>query len=169
MKLRALELQDVLPMMEWMHDTTIVKNMHTNFLDKTEKDCEKFIKCSKEDSSNLHLAIASDENIYMGTVSLKHITENNAAEFGIVVCRQAQGKGYAKWAMKEIIKIGINKLNLKRIYWCVDPENRRAMRFYDKNNYLQIDKLDRDTADYLVKENYYTLNQIETYKWYQYS
>lgn len=169
MKLRALELQDAYLMVEWMHDATIVKNMHANFLDKTEKDCEEFIRCSREDKNNMHLAIASDDNIYMGTVSLKHIIKNDAAEFGIVVRRQAQGKGYAKWAMEEIIKIGISKLNLKKIYWCVDPENRRAMGFYDKNNYLQIDKLDRDTVDYLMKEKYYTLSQIETYKWYQYS
>lgn len=37
----------------------------------------------------------------MGTVSLKKI-QNGVAEFGIVVRKQAMGKGYSKYGMDEI-------------------------------------------------------------------
>ena len=58
-------------MMEWMHDASVVEFMQANFKEKTLEDCERFIAQSLEDFENLHLAIANDEDEYMGTVSLK--------------------------------------------------------------------------------------------------
>ena len=74
----------------------------------------------------------------MGTVSLKNI-ENGTAEFAITVRKGAMGKGVSKYAMSEIIRIGLEELNLKSVYWCVSPENKRAVKFYDKNGYIRID------------------------------
>ena len=96
----------------------------------------------------------------MGTVSLKNI-ENDAAEFAITVRKNAMGKGFSKYAMSEIIRIGLEELNLKSIYWCVSPENKRAVKFYDKNGYMRID---------LSKLNIsggYSPQQLQHYIWYQ--
>lgn len=59
-------------------------------------------------------------------------------EFAIAVRRCAMGKGYAKYGIEEIIRAGKMKLGLKRIYWCVSRENRRAIRFYDKNGHGRV-------------------------------
>lgn len=77
-------------------------------------------------------------NTYMGTVSLKN-NENGAAGFAITVRKGAIGKGFSKYAMSEIILICTEKLKLKRVNWCVSPENKCAVRFYNKNGYTQID------------------------------
>jgi diamine N-acetyltransferase len=138
MKLRKLELKDAELMLEWMHDPSVVKDLQADFASKTKIDCEYFITAAQDVSKDLHLAIVDDEDEYMGTVSLKHI-ENGSAEFAITVRRTAMGKGYSKWAMNEIIQIGFEKLNLLSIYWCVSPENKRAIRFYEKNGYQRID------------------------------
>ena len=45
------------------------------------------------------------------------------------------GRGISRDAMKAILERGLNVLHLQRIYWCVSPLNRRAVRFYDKNGY----------------------------------
>ena len=160
MNLRKLELNDVPLMLEWMHDPDVVKNMQADFAHKTLNDCENFIKASQIDSKNLHLAVVDDDNTYMGTVSLKNI-KNGVAEFAITVRKSAMGRGFSKYAMSEIIRIGFEELNLKSIYWCVSPENTRAVKFYDKNRYNRIDfhKLN------ISKE--YTLGQIQHYIWYQ--
>lgn len=71
------------------------------------------------------------------------------------------GKGFSKYAMSEIIRIGLEELNLKSIYWCVSPENKRAVKFYDKNGYMRID---------LSKLNIsggYSPQQLQHYIWYQ--
>ena len=125
-------------MLEWMHDPDVVQNMQTDFTDKTLSDCETFIRTSQTDNKNLHLAVVDDDNTYMGTVSLKNI-ENGAAEFAIAVRKGAMGRGFSKYAMSEIIRTGFEKLKLKSVYWCVSPENKRAVKFYDKNGYTRID------------------------------
>jgi diamine N-acetyltransferase len=138
MRLRKLELKDVELMLEWMHDPSVVEGLQTDFASKTIQDCENFIVAAQDGSKDFHLAIVNDEDEYMGTVSLKHI-QNGSAEFAITVRKLAMGKGYSKYAMTKIIRIGFEKLNLQFIYWCVSPENKRAVRFYDKNGYQRID------------------------------
>ena len=94
-----------------------------------------------------------------GTVSLKHITQTSA-EFGITVRKCAMGKGFSKFAMQHIIETGFKQLGLQKIYWCVAPENHRAVRFYDKN------KFDRCLAP-AEAQNIYSAGEINHYLWYE--
>lgn len=136
MKLRKLELRDAPLMLEWMHDDTVVHNLSTDFRKKTIKDCLSFIKSSQKTTSNLHLAIVSDVDEYMGTVSLKHIDRKaDNAEFAIIVRKVAMNKGYSWYGMVEIIRIGFEELGLNSIYWCVSEENERACHFYNKHRF----------------------------------
>lgn len=137
MRLRELELKDAPLMLEWMHDETVVKDMQADFSSKTLEDCNLFILSSKDTRKNLHLAIADENDEYMGTVSLKNIEEDKA-EFAITVRKCAMGKGYSHFGMSEIIRIGFEKMNLSNIYWYVDKNNQRAIKFYDKNGYQRI-------------------------------
>ena len=70
------------------------------------------------------------------------------------------GKGISKDAMKAIISKGLDELGLSSIYWCVSPDNARAVRFYDKNGYQRI------PADKLVIAGDYTEEQKKKYFWY---
>lgn len=158
MKIRKLKNEDASLMLEWMHDPFVVANMRTNFLDRTTDDCLKFI--NTKDDKNLHLAIASDDDEYIGTVSLKNI-KNDSAEFGITIRKCAMGKGYSIFAMNEMLAYGFDTLRLKYIYWCVDPENSRALRFYDKNGFVRV-----PSTQIKAKLNY-SREQIENYIWYQ--
>lgn len=159
MKLRKLELKDAPLMLEWMHDKSVVENMQTDFGSLKLEDCEKFIQNSQNDEKNCHMAVVDENDEYMGTVSLKNI-KNNKAEFAITVRACAMGKGFSKYGMSEIIRIGLEEMKLSSVYWCVSPENKRAVRFYDKNNYERItvnpDKIDS-----------YTQEQINSYIWYE--
>lgn len=159
MNLRELKLKDAPFMLEWMHDPTVVKSMQANFTQKTLEDCKLFIKNSWNDKHNLHLAIVDDQDIYMGTVSLKNI-QNFSAEFAITVRTIAMGKGYSKYGMEQILDIGKKKRGLKKIYWCVSPENKRAIRFYDKNEYQKVDKN-------VINCEGYTTAQVNSLIWYQ--
>ena len=158
-KLRKLMKKDAPLMLEWMHDTSIVSNLQTNFASKTLADCEKFINMAQNTKENMHLALTDDNDTYMGTVSLKHIT-SESAEFAITVRKTAMGQGYSQAAMQEIIRIGLADLGLKRIYWCVAPENIRAIRFYDKNGYKRISLPDN------IQPKGYTVEQQRHYLWY---
>lgn len=136
MRLRVLELKDAPLMLEWMHDKSVVGNLKGNFVEKTLADAESFILASVE-KNNIHLAIVSDDDEYMGTVSLKNI-EDGSAEFAITVRKSAMGRGYSWFGMEEIIKLAFEKYELESVYWCVSRENERAVRFYDKHNFHEV-------------------------------
>ena len=159
-KLRSLKPEDAPLMLEWMHDPSVVEKLQTNFAGKTLDDCLAFIAAAQESSKDLHLAITQEENdTYLGTVSLKHIRDGQA-EFAITVRKCTMGTGYAIEAMRAILAYGIGELKLKRIYWCVDPENRRAVRFYEKNGFRRISA--PETGDY-------TPEQRLAYLWYEWT
>ncbi len=148
-------------MLEWMHDRDAVAHLQGRFLEKKLEDCERFIENSRKDSDQLHLAVADDDDTYMGTVSLKHIDRQHGdAEFAIAMRRCAMGKGFSRFGMEQILNLGLNELGLRRIFWCVSPENSRAVRFYDKGSYPRADAQAVDAC------RYYTPEQAQKLHWY---
>ena len=136
MYLRKLKMKDAPLMLSWMHDAKVVQNLRADFESKTIEDCRKFIISAQDYSKDAHFAIASDEDEYMGTVSLKHIDHiSESAEFAITVRAEAMGRGYAWFGMESIIEKAFSEFNLNSIYWCVSRRNERAVRFYDKHNF----------------------------------
>lgn len=158
MRLRKLKKDDAPFMLEWMHDTDVVENMSTNFAHKTLENCLNFIELAQNEKENLHLAVTDDNDEYMGTVSLKNITETDA-EFAITIRKLAMGKGYSKFGMSEIIRIGFEDKKLHDIYWCVSPKNKRAVRFYDKNGYQRTEPYEKCRG--------YSQEQLRNYIWYK--
>ena len=146
MYLRRLELRDATLMLSWMHDKSVTEKLRTDFSSKTIQDAKEFIRWSWEDEENVNLAIASDEDEYMGTVSLKHI-EDGSAEFAITVRREAMGRGYSWFGMESIIDKAFNEYGLECVYWCVSRENVRAVRFYDKHNFHKILDIPKKVSD----------------------
>lgn len=145
MHLRRLELKDAPLMLSWMHDKSVTENMFSDFSSKTLKDAEDFILASLVEGCDLNLAIASDADEYMGTVSLKHINDGKA-EFAIAVRSEAMGRGYAWFAMESIIKMAFDQLGLESVYWCVSRRNSRAIRFYDKHHFSEVVDVPEDLA-----------------------
>lgn len=137
MRLRELKEKDAPLMLEWMHDDNVIHYLKANFAEKTIEDCLHFIKTSANNKKNLHMAVADDRDEYMGTVSLKNISEG-AAEFAVAIRSCAMGTGCSRFAMKRIMEIGFEDLCLSLIYWYVSPANTRAVRFYDKNGYSRV-------------------------------
>lgn len=137
MNLRKLEMKDAPLMLEWMHDADATKDLRADFASKTLADAEAFIRASWEDKENIHLAVVSDTNEYMGTVSLKHVMDGTA-EFAITIRRVAMGRGYSAFAIHSIMERAFQEYGLSLVYWCVDKSNVRAVRFYDKNLYHEM-------------------------------
>ncbi len=161
MRLRLLKDKDAKYMLEWMHDSSVVKFLRADFGSKTIEDCVRFISNSRNDE-NIHLAIVDEQDCYMGTVSLKHIIDDSA-EFAIAIRKGAMGKGYSKWAMNEIINLAFTKYHIKNVYWCVDVQNGRALRFYEKNGFKRVD------SDIVNISEAYTQEMIDKYIWFQVS
>lgn len=160
MKLRLLEERDAPLMLEWMHDLSVVGNLKADFMKKTLADCKEFIYKAQDTREDYHMAVVDDNDVYMGTVSLKHI-KHKSAEFGIVVRKAAMGRGYSIYAMQEMLRVAFEELHLDRVFWCVSRINKRALHFYDKNGYQRISDKAIDICEGYSEE------EIEAYLWYQ--
>ncbi|MDE6622580.1 MAG: GNAT family N-acetyltransferase [Lachnospiraceae bacterium] len=129
--LRRLEEKDVPFMLEWMRDETITCYFRCPFASMTPEKVKKFIKYSF-DEDNQHFAITDDKDEYLGTVSLKHISEiDHNAEYAIVTRKKAHGTGIAARATMEILKYAFNDLGLHRIYLTVLSDNIAARKLYE--------------------------------------
>lgn len=129
--LRRLEQKDAPFMLEWMRDKTITCNFRYPFARMTLEKVQNFIKYSF-DEENQHFAITDDKDEYLGTVSLKHISEiDHNAEYAIVTRKKAQGTGIAARATMEILKYAFDDLGLHRIYLTVLSDNIAARKLYE--------------------------------------
>lgn len=162
MNLRKLEYRDAPFMLEWMQDKSVVQDLKTDFSSKTIQDCVRFIESNQDNHNDVNFAVVDDNDIYMGTVSLKNIRQDyGTAEFAITVRASAMGHGFSKFGMTEIIRYGFEKLHLKAIFWCVSKENRRAIRFYDKNQYNRTEII----PEYILND-YATVDNMDLL-WYK--
>lgn len=134
MYLRNLKEKDAEPMIEWMHDQDVIENMAADFMHMSIEDCLQFIRKSNEDeSATLNRAICTDEDEYLGTVSLKNISDTDKnAEYAIILKKSAMGSGAARFATVEILRIAFEVLKLHKVYLYVRSGNIRAQKFYNK-------------------------------------
>ena len=145
-------------MLEWMHSENVVGFLANNFSKMKLEDCVAFIKESKQDEDNVHLAICDDNDEYLGTVSLKHIDRRNKnAEYAISTREKAHGTGAAQLGTKEILRMAFEDLGLHRIYLNVIDENKRADRFYQKMGFR---------PEGTFAEHLYLRGQYWNLKWY---
>lgn len=133
MELRKLKEKDAELMLEWMHDKSVTEYLAKDFSSMTIENCTKFIESAQDMTKNAHYAVTDENDEYMGTVSLKNIdNEKKEAEFAITMRKTAQGKGFARFAIQEIVRKAIEEMNLELVYWDVRKSNVHAVHFYDK-------------------------------------
>ena len=137
MKLRSLLEKDNIYMLEWMKDHRINRFFRFNSDDVTIKSVTEFIKSCNKDKNNYHFAIVDDNDIYLGTISLKNIDNiANTAEYAIALRYDAHGKGVGTFATKEILDYAFHKLNLNRVYLNVLADNINAIRLYERCGFV---------------------------------
>ena len=176
--IRGLKSEDAPLMLEWMLDSSVVKMMNRNFSEMTLEDCNSFIEKNKlpsdVDKDGLveelkkrgcaHLAIVDISDEYLGTVSLKNIdTESGTAEFAITIRSSAMGTGASAVGMSDILTLGHREMGLGIIYWYVNKENQRAIKFYDKCSYTRCTVSDLERFGVKLEDD---LKNNPSYQWY---
>ena len=133
MKLRFPLLKDADRMLSWMQNPKTKEIFANDFSSLSKTDVESFIENANKDKSDVNFVCVDDNDMYLGTVSLKHIDyKAKNAEYAVSFCYDAQGTGAAKYATEEILRYAFCELKLDRVYLNVIPENERANAFYKK-------------------------------------
>jgi diamine N-acetyltransferase len=156
--LRQLHLKDTDGMLEWMHDAELMKNFRFDATKMTRDMVKLFIEQSQNDHVNRHYAVASDDDEYLGTISLKNIVfESKNAEYAIAMRQKAIGTGAALEGTKSLIEIAFQQLGIEKVYLNVLSENKRAIRFYEKIGFVKEGEF---------KRHVYSQGQMQDLSWY---
>ena len=159
--IRKLEMKDLSNMLEWMHDSSVTNHLQADFASFTEEKVANFIKNAMEqnfESENVHYAIVDEQDEYMGTISLKNINKKDKnAEYAIVTRSVAHGKGYAREATKDILRVGFGDMGLEKIYLYVSVNNVAANKFYNKCGFVE---------EGVFRKHMMINGQLEDIRWY---
>ena len=103
----------------------------------TRQSVIDFITDNQNTGKSYHFAIADDNDMYLGTVSLKNIDLlSKNGEYAISLRSCAQGIGAGRFATFEILKFAFEHLKLERVYLNVLAENKHAIHFYKKFGFI---------------------------------
>ncbi len=138
MRLRQLRESDAELMLEWLLDSNVTAFFRFDSSQSTLESAREYIRKAKAEKDSVHFAITEDDNDdYLGTISLKNISQvNRNAEYAICLRSAAIGKNVSKQATDLILKYGFEELKLHRIYLDVLSENVRAVKFYEKYGFI---------------------------------
>lgn len=155
--LRQLCEKDAELMLEWMHDPDTQKSFQKNMLDVSLDDARRFCREAKlrdslKQGGSIHLAIANDDDEYLGTISLKNVDlKCRLAELAISLRKKARGKGIATEAVRLMFKKGFEEIGLHRIYLTVLADNTAAVKLYEKCGFTYEGEL----RDHIFKDGQY--------------
>ena len=156
-KLRKLEVKDATLMLEWMHDKEVTHYLKLDGSNATMDSVLAFIEsASKCTTENLHYAIADENDVYLGTISLKNLDKDKSeAELAIVLHRNSMGKGVATMGIQQLLAIAFQDLKLKKVYLNVLQENNRAVNLYKKLGFKYTHTTEIDFHGELKKLDWY--------------
>ncbi len=138
-RLRAYEKSDLDAVMKWVNDEEVTDLLGGAMLTYPVSSSaeEKFIEAaaagSSEKQKNFVIETLADRR-YIGTISFNVIDWlNRSAGLGIVIGdKSVWGKGYGTDAMRVLMRLGFDKLNLHRLWLHVHDYNQRAIASYEK-------------------------------------
>ena len=141
MQLRELNLNDASGMFKWFQDKVVTEFLHGEYDAFSLNDAASFILEESKANDEIHKAIVNDEDEYVGTVSLRHIDRvEETAELAIVVQSKYFSKGYAWFAVSEMLKYAFQTVKIRGVYWRVSSRNKRAIRFFNKHGFNMPDE-----------------------------
>ncbi len=137
-RLRAYEKSDLDAVMKWINDEEVTELLGGEMLGYPVSSLseEKFIEAaaSPSDKQKTFVIETLAERRYVGAISFNVIDwRNRSAGVGIVIGdKSVWGKGYGTDAMRILMRLGFDKMNLHRLWLHVFDYNQRAIASYEK-------------------------------------
>lgn len=135
-KLRKIEISDKKYFAKWWRDKKLLKLTSGILKRITDEEVDKYFLKILADRSDFHYIILLNKK-KIGHIALQK-RKNDWYETQIVIGeKNYQGKGYGT----EAIKLLINKAkqaDIRKIYLEVHPDNRRAIKAYEKCGFKKI-------------------------------
>ena len=109
----------------------------------TEKEEREYMIDKIDNGATMFSMLEKDSKRFIGNLEFFDRKDDDA-EWGIVITRSMQDKGYGTEALRRSIEYGFNDLGLKRIRLGVYADNPRAIHVYEECGFKEYDRNDVD-------------------------
>ena len=135
-RLRPLEREDLPRCVRWFSDPEVRRHLtiYIPFSLAQEERWYENVLDRLERNSDVLLAIETSEGVHIGNLGLHTIDwKNRAAELGITIGeKEYWGQGYGTDAIRTLLRLAFEEMNLHRVQLRVDVDNARGVRCYEK-------------------------------------
>jgi RimJ/RimL family protein N-acetyltransferase len=137
-RLRAYEKSDLEAVMKWVNDEEVTDLLGGDMLIYPVSSLgeEKFIEAAAlpSDKQKTFVIETLADRRYIGSISFNMISWiNRSSGVGIVISdKSLWGKGYGTDAMRVLMRLAFEKMNLRRLWLHVFDYNPRAIASYEK-------------------------------------
>ena len=146
--LREFEQADLEPMRRWVTDPDTTRYLSDTFtVPQTYEQTAQYLDGLLSGSNpGVHLVIADlMSGDYLGQCDLMKITTySRKASLAIVLGPEHQGQGHGAEAIRLLLELAFDHLNLNRVQLRVHAGNARALRCYEKCGFVREGVLRQD-------------------------
>ncbi|MGA8640593.1 GNAT family N-acetyltransferase [Candidatus Binatus sp.] len=138
-RLRAYEKSDADALFRWFSDEEVTRWLEPPAF-RSRAHQEKFIELAQASSDDAkYFAIETLDGKLVGDCGLRFIDwKSRKAEFFITIGeKQFWGKGLGTDALRTVIRLAFDKMNLNRLWLTVLVDNPRAVRCYEKCGFVR--------------------------------
>ncbi len=134
--LRPIEREDLPRYVSWFGDAEVRRHLLVYLPFSLAQEEQWFAGMLERlaAGSDVVLAVETTEGVHIGSIGLHGIDwKNRHAELGIVIGAKSHwGQGYGSDAIRTLLRLAFEEMNLNRIFLHVDADNLRAIRCYEK-------------------------------------
>jgi len=147
-QLRAFEKEDLDTIVKWVNTEVVTQFLSDSLIYPMSRSDE--MKWLESITVTNHrekvFAIETLDHALIGSVGLHNINwVERKAELGIMIGEPSfWGQGYGSDAVRQILRIAFEKMNLNRVYLRVFENNPRAIRVYEKCGFQKEGLLRQD-------------------------
>ncbi len=135
-RLRSLERDDLDRCHSWLGDPDVRRYL-LMYLPLSRAQEEAWLDSLRErinSGKEVLFAIETQQGEHIGNIGFHGIDwKNRSAELGIMIGEKSRwGQGYGTDAIRTMLRLGFEEMNLHRISLNVDVDNKRAIACYEK-------------------------------------
>jgi len=118
----------------------------------TEEEERSYMQNKMDQNATMFSMLEKESRRFIGNMEFMN-RKGDEAEWGIVMTRRMQDRGYGTEALRTSIEYGFRELGLRRIYLAVYTDNPRAIHVYEKCGFREYDRNDVDVFMEIIKED----------------
>ena len=133
-RIRAYERSDLESIMLWINDREVTRNLEAQLIFPLSRIAEEKYLEETASAATYRWAIETLQGEYLGGISLVRVDWiNRSAQVGITIgVKQHWGKGYGTDAMRVLLRLAFEDMNLHRVWLNVYDFNLRGIKSYEK-------------------------------------